>query len=275
MVEQAFWFLLVWFFCMSSLLKGGTLAWECSSVRRCACESPHEVTHKLNYLRPLKTVARVRAARSAGGLVPRPRTPALGRAWQDGHAWHEPHETARALREYVNPSTPSPLQRIRKGGAFSGLARSKETCLRAEAVPPGWAGGALRERFLQSSASRVLISGCLLLYVLAPSWFMSECPPRAVPRVSGGGGSLLPFYWKTEKARDVLTAAAVKFCENMLQPYLKFLLLVVVDIWDYALSLRDSGYFVRIVKCKYLAIVSYPSSQSPTGIDDARLLYCV
>lgn len=35
---------------------------------------------------------------------------------------------------------------------------------------------------------------------------------------------------KPEKARDFLTATTVKFCENMLQPYLKFSLVVVVDM---------------------------------------------
>lgn len=57
--------------------------------------------------------------------------------------------------ECLNPSTRSPLQRSRKGGAVSGLACSKEPCW--------WASrdGALRDPFLQSSASHV-IPGSLL-----------------------------------------------------------------------------------------------------------------
>lgn len=34
------------------------------------------------------------------------------------------------------------------------------------------------------------------------------------------------------------------------------------------------GIFCKSCKCKYLAIVPYPSSASPAGIDDAELLHC-
>lgn len=48
------------------------------------------------------------------------------------------------------------------------LVERKRAC--GQRLFPGWAGGALWERFLQSSASHGLISGCLLLlYLLAPS----------------------------------------------------------------------------------------------------------
>lgn len=159
---------------MPPVLEGGKLAWEYSSVRRCACESLHKVICNINYLRPLKTVPHVCAAHSVGGLVPHPCKPLLGRVWQEGHAEWQPYEIACALYEYLNPSTLSPLQCIRKGGTVSGLAYSKETCLWAggkEAVTPSGADGALWDCFLQSSVLRVFISGCLLLpHLLAPSW---------------------------------------------------------------------------------------------------------
>lgn len=41
------------------------------------------------------------------------------------------------------------------------------------------------------------------------------------------------------------------------------------------LILQGLRMFCKNCKCKYLAIVSYPSSPSPSGIDDAGLLYCV
>lgn len=41
------------------------------------------------------------------------------------------------------------------------------------------------------------------------------------------------FSRKQRKTRDCLTVITVKFCENTLQPYLKILLVVVVDMWDY------------------------------------------
>lgn len=115
------------------MLEGEKLACEYSWVWRHACESLHKVICNLNNLSPLKTVPHVCAARSAGGLVPHPRKPLLRRVWQEGHAEWQPYEIACALYKYLNPSTLSPLQRIRKGAAVSGFAYSKETCL--------WAGG--------------------------------------------------------------------------------------------------------------------------------------
>lgn len=41
------------------------------------------------------------------------------------------------------------------------------------------------------------------------------------------------------------------------------------------LILQGLWIFCKNCKCKYLAIVSYPSSPSPSGTDDAGLLYCV
>lgn len=38
---------------------------------------------------------------------------------------------------------------------------------------------------------------------------------------------------------------------------------------------RGLRIFCKSCKCKYLAMVSYPSSLSPTGTDDAGFLHCV
>lgn len=67
--------------------EGGKLAWEYSSVRRCARESLREVSCGLNYLRPLKAVLPALWEVSAASL-----RASAGQAWQEGPAEQQPWE---------------------------------------------------------------------------------------------------------------------------------------------------------------------------------------